>query len=234
MIDDKSKKRIVVITGVTRGLGWAMSERLITLGHTVLGCGRDPGRIEELRRLYPKRHDFEVIDVTSDEQVQGWVGRLHKKYGAPDLVLNNAGLINRNAPLWKVPPQEFSDVIDVNIKGTVNVIRQFLPNMMKKRRGVIVNFSSGWGRSVDKDVAPYVATKWAIEGLTQALALELPPDLAAVSLNPGIVNTDMLRSCFGESASHYPSASRWAEFAVPFILKLDANDNGHALSVPEP
>ena len=69
---------------------------------------------------------------------------------------------------------------------------------------MIVNFSSGWGRSVDAEVAPYCATKWAIEGLTQALARELPPGLCAVPLNPGVIDTDMLRSCFGGSAGGYP------------------------------
>jgi NAD(P)-dependent dehydrogenase (short-subunit alcohol dehydrogenase family) len=233
MNEDKAKKKIVVITGVTRGLGRAMAEKLIALGHTVLGCGRDREQIDQLRQRFPKRHDFDIVDITSDEEVQAWVSRLHKKCGAPDMVINNAGIINQSAPLWKVSAKEFSEVVDVNVKGTVNVIRHFLPNLIKKRQGLIVNFSSGWGRSADKDVAPYVATKWAVEGLTQALALELPPGLGVVALNPGIINTDMLQSCFGESAAHYPSASRWAERAVPFILKLDANDNGQALSVPE-
>jgi len=233
MNDDRNKKKVVVITGVTRGLGRAMAEKFIALGHTVLGCGRTREQIDQLRHKWPKRHDFDVVDVASDGQVHAWMDRLHKKCGAPELLINNAGIINRNAPLWKVSAEEFSEVIDVNIKGVMNVIRAFLPNMLKKHRGVIVNFSSGWGRSADKDVGPYVATKWAIEGLTQALALELPPGLAVVALNPGIVNTDMLQSCFGESAAHYPSAARWAETAVPFILKLDANDNGHALTAPE-
>jgi NADP-dependent 3-hydroxy acid dehydrogenase YdfG len=187
MNDDKSKKKIVVITGVTRGLGRAMAEKLIALGHTVLGCGRSRQIIAELKQRLPKRHDFDVVDVASDEEVQAWVGRLHKKCGAPDIVLNNAGLINQSAPLWKIGAREFSEVIDVNIKGTVNVIRHFLPNMIKKRHGVIVNFSSGWGRSAEKDVAPYVATKWAIEGLTQALAMEMPPGLGVVALNPGVI-----------------------------------------------
>ncbi len=233
MIDDRAKKKIVVITGVTRGLGRAMAEKFIALGHTVLGCGRNREFIEQLRRRYPKRHDFDVVDVSSDAQVQAWVSRLHKKCGAPDLVLNNAALINRNAPLWKISAKEFSEVIDANIKGPANVIRHFLPNMIKKHHGLIVNFSSGWGHSADKDVSAYVATKWAIEGLTQSLSLELPPGLATVALNPGVINTEMLQSCFGESAAHYPSASRWAERAVPFILKLDADDNGQALSVPD-
>ncbi len=233
MSDEKSKKKIIVITGVTRGLGRAMAEKFISLGHTVLGCARKRELIDDFKQRFPKRHDFDVVDVTSDEQVQKWVARLHKKYGAPDMVLNNAGVINQSGPLWKVTPEDFSNVIDVNIKGTMNVIRHFLPNMIKKHRGLIVNFSSGWGRSSDKDVGPYVASKWAIEGLTQSLSMELPPGLAAIALNPGVINTEMLQSCFGESAAHYPSATRWAERAVPFILKLDGHDNGQALSVPD-
>ena len=233
MNDDRSKKKIILITGVTRGLGRAMAEKFIALGHTVLGCGRSRELIGELRQKFPKRHDFDVVDVTSDQQVMEWIGRLHKKCGAPDLAINNAAIINPNAPLWKVDARQFSDVIDVNIKGTANVIRHLTPNMIKKHKGVIVNFSSGWGRSAEKDVAPYVATKWAIEGLSQALAMELPPGLAVVALNPGVINTEMLQSCFGESAAHYPSAARWAENAVPFLLKIDETDNGHALTVPE-
>ncbi len=233
MNDDKSKKKIVVITGITRGLGRAMAERFMALGHTVLGCGRNRDCILDFRQRCPKRHDFEVVDVVSDKQVAEWAARLHKKCGAPDLVINNAGIINANAPLWKVGAQEFNAVLDANVTGTANVIRHFLPFMIRKHRGVIVNFSSGWGRSADKDVAPYVASKWAIEGLSLALSMEMPPGLGVVALNPGVINTDMLQSCFGESAAHYPSASRWAERAVPFILKLDATDNGQALSVPE-
>ena len=141
-------------------------------------------------------------------------------YGPPDLVLNNAGVINRNARLWEVRRAEFSQVIDVNIKGIANVIRHFVPEMVKRKRGVIVNFSSGWGRSTDAEVAPYCATKWAIEGLTQAFAQELPSGMAAVALNPGIINTEMLQSCFGGSASGYLSPAEWAKSAVPFLLKL--------------
>ena len=104
--------------------------------------------------------------------------------------------------------------------------------MIKQGQGVIVNFSSGWGRSVDAEVAPYCATKFAIEGLTRALALELPSDLAAVALNPGIIDTAMLQSCFGASASGYEAPAQWAERAVPFILKLSRSDNGTSPTAP--
>jgi NAD(P)-dependent dehydrogenase (short-subunit alcohol dehydrogenase family) len=107
-----------------------------------------------------------------------------------------------------------------------------VPEMVRQRRGVIVNFSSGWGRSVDAEVAPYCATKWAIEGLTQALAAELPSGMAAVPFNPGIINTEMLRSCFGAAAESHPSPAQWAKAAVPFLLKLGPSENGVPTTAP--
>ena len=104
--------------------------------------------------------------------------------------------------------------------------------MVAKSRGVIVNFSSGWGRSTSPEVAPYCATKYAIEGLTLALAQELPSGMCAVPLNPGIIDTDMLRSCFGGQAAEYPSPEEWSRTAAPFLLGLSGKDNGKSLSVP--
>jgi len=224
--------KIILISGATRGLGRAMADEFVRQGHIVLGCGRSQNGIEQLRRHFGSPHDFSVVDVASDDEVKAWASRLLGAYAPPDLVLNNAGVINRNARLWEVPEREFSQVIDVNIKGIANVIRHFVPAMVKRKRGVIVNFSSGWGRSTDAEVAPYCATKWAVEGLTQAFAQELPSGMAAVALNPGIINTDMLQSCFGGSASDYPSATEWARGAVPFLLKLGPGDNGQQLTAP--
>jgi NAD(P)-dependent dehydrogenase (short-subunit alcohol dehydrogenase family) len=153
-------------------------------------------------------------------------------YGAPDLLLNNAAVMNQPAPLWEISPGEFSFVIDVNIKGVANIVRYFVPAMVRRKSGVIVNFSSGWGRSTDAEVAPYCATKWAIEGLTQALAQELPPGMAAVPFNPGIIDTNMLRSSFGVSASAYPAPAEWARIAAPFLLALGPADNGKPLTAP--
>jgi NAD(P)-dependent dehydrogenase (short-subunit alcohol dehydrogenase family) len=224
--------KTILITGVSRGCGRTLAEEFIRLGQVVLGCGRSEQDIAALQNQFPAPHDFAVVDVADDAQVAAWARRVLAVQGAPDLLLNNAGIINRNAPVWEVPAREFSDVIEVNLKGTANVIRHFAPAMIRRGQGVIVNFSSGWGRSTDAGVAPYCATKWAIEGLTQALAQELPPGLAAVPLNPGIINTEMLRSCFGGSAAGYPSPGEWAKIAAPFILKIDSADNGRQLTVP--
>jgi NAD(P)-dependent dehydrogenase (short-subunit alcohol dehydrogenase family) len=225
-------KRLILITGVSRGLGRALAEEFIRLGHTVLGCGRSAKDIAQLAKQFPAPNHFAMVDVASDDEVATWAKNILATHAAPDLLLNNAALINRNAPLWKISAPEFSDVIDVNVKGVANVIRHFVPAMIARRSGVIVNFSSGWGRSTDAEVAPYCATKWAIEGLTAALAQELPPGLAAVPLNPGIINTAMLQSCFAGGANNYPTATAWAKTAVPFLLKINSMANGKQLTAP--
>jgi len=226
-----ANQKTILITGVSRGLGRALTEEFIRLGHTVIGCGRSEKEIAQLQKQFPAPNDFSVVNVADDSQVAAWAKRILSSHAAPDLLLNNAALINRNARLWEVPAKEFSDVIDVNIKGVANVIRHFVPAMVRQGRGIIVNFSSGWGRSTDAEVAPYCATKWAIEGLTQSLAQELPPGMAAVPLNPGIIDTAMLQSCFAGGAANYPKPAEWAKPACAFLLKINSAQNGKPLTV---
>jgi NAD(P)-dependent dehydrogenase (short-subunit alcohol dehydrogenase family) len=203
-----------------------MAEGFIERGHTVAGCGRSRTGIAALSKQHGSPHLFRVVDVTSDDEVAAWAKEVIGALGAPDFLLNNAAIINRNAPLWEVPAADFSAIVDVNIKGVVNVIRHFVPAMVKRKKGIIENFSSGWGRSTDAEVAPYCATKWAIEGLSQAMGQELPEGMGVVALNPGIIDTDMLRSSFGGSAGSYPPPQQWAKRAVPYILGITP-ENAH-------
>ncbi len=222
----------VVITGVSRGLGRAMAEQFVAAGHTVCGCARNGTTIGELSKHWPAPNSFTTVDVADNGQVARWAADVLAG-GPVDLLLNSAALMNRSLVLWDVPVEEFDEIIDVNIKGVANVLRHFVPAMIERRRGVIVNFSSGWGRSVSPRVAPYCASKWGIEGLTLALARELPRGMAAVPLNPGVINTDMLRICWGDDAASYPSPGEWASRAVPFLLSLGPKDNGKQVEVPE-
>ena len=228
-----AESRLILVTGVSRGLGLALVGEFVRRGHTVLGCARDGGAMVELGRRHGSPHDFALVDVADDATVKSWAARLLASHGPPDLLINNAALVNRNAPLWQVPAADFDRVVDVNLKGVANVIRHFVPAMVAKKKGVIVNVSSGWGRSVAPEVAPYCMSKWAIEGLTKALAEELPAGMAAVPLNPGVIDTDMLRSCWADGAASYPKAEQWAKVAAPFILKLGPKHNGQSLSVGE-
>jgi NAD(P)-dependent dehydrogenase (short-subunit alcohol dehydrogenase family) len=208
-----------------------MTEWFAARGHTVAGCGRDGAAIVDLHQRLGEPHHFAALDVTDDGAVAAWAREVLVDVGTPDYILNNAALMNRPAPLWELKEEEFNPVIDVNIKGVANVIRHFMPALLAKRNGVIVNFSSGWGRGTSPEVAPYCATKFAIEGLTQALAQELPRGLAAVSLNPGVIDTDMLRTSWGNGAGSYPKPEAWVRKAGPFILGIKAQDNGKSMTV---
>ena len=225
------ESKVVCISGGTRGLGRSMVRGFIERGARVAACGRSSDAIENLRKEFGTDHVFECVDVRDEESVQGFADRISRDMGPVNFLINNAAVINRNAFLWEVSASEFAKLMDINVNGVANMIRSFVPGMIDNGSGVIVNFSSTWGRSTSPEVAPYCASKFAIEGLSSSLAQELPAGLACVAMNPGIINTDMLQSCFGPGAEQYPTADQWAQSAVPFILKLSASDNGASLTV---
>jgi NAD(P)-dependent dehydrogenase (short-subunit alcohol dehydrogenase family) len=199
-------------------------------GWKVAGCARTAEAIATLAEELGNPHIFQAVDVTEDAAMHSFAKTVIDDLGAPNLLVNNAALMNGNALLKDISPEEFADILAVNLGGVHNSIRAFLPAMEDAGRGVIANFSSYWGRSTAPEVAPYCATKWAIEGLTQALSQELPSGLAAVAFNPGIIDTDMLRSCFGTEASNYPSATEWAKEAVTKLARLTESDNGESVT----
>ena len=223
--------RRILLTGATRGLGRALVERFVEHGHVVLGCGRTEAAIEELRGRHRAPHDFRVVDVADAAQVSRWAEALLELGPPPDLIVNNAALINPSRPLWEIDAATFDGLMAVNVSGTANVLRAFLPAVIARGAGVIANVSSGWGRSTSPEVAPYCASKWAIEGLTQALAQELPRGVSAVAVNPGIIDTEMLRSCFGDSAGTYPDAEEWSHTAARFLLALGQRDAGRSVTI---
>jgi NAD(P)-dependent dehydrogenase (short-subunit alcohol dehydrogenase family) len=226
----------IVISGCSRGLGNALVHEFIALGHTVSGCARDGGALHDLRKQYcryinDRKHSFTRADVTNFEEVMSWAWLTLGNAGPPDLLINNAAVMNNPAPLWEILADEFDQLMRVNVSGVANCIRAFVPWMAQRRSGIIVNLSSGWGRSTAPDVAPYCASKYAIEGLTLALAQELPNGMAAIPLNPGVINTDMLQQCWADGADRYPTATEWARIAAPYILNLSTKHNGQSLTV---
>ena len=234
MSKDTSHKtiRTVVITGSTRGIGKEMARGFAQRGWQVAGCSRSREDVKQISAELGPEHFFDVVDVSDDRSVEAFATKSLEACGSPDLLVNNAAVMNDPAPLWEITADEFDRLTAVNINGIANVIRHFAGPMIRREGGVIVNLSSGWGRSTSADVAPYCATKWAVEGLTAALAQELPDGMAAVSLNPGVIDTDMLRQCWGDGAAGCVKPSRWAHTAVPFLENLSAKDNGRQLSAP--
>lgn len=235
------EKRVVVITGATKGIGGALVGEFARCGWKVAGCGRSAKQVQELQNQYGAEHLFSVVDIKDDAAVAKWAEEVKEKLGAPFILMNNAGMINEPKVLWKVSSDEFADVMDTNVIGTVNVLRHFVPLMLQKGEGIIVNVSSGWGMQGKSTFspecegwgtfAPYCASKFAIEGLTQSLSQELPQGIIAVTLAPGTSDTDMLYKALPEEAGKYPTAEERAKKIVPALLQIKPDDSGKHLSL---
>jgi NAD(P)-dependent dehydrogenase (short-subunit alcohol dehydrogenase family) len=230
--EDDAPRRCVLVTGVSRGLGRELCRELARLGHVVVGCARSADSVASMRAELGPPHRIDQLDVTDDAAVSAWAQELVAAGLVPDLVLNNAAVANDGKQAWRFERDEIDRLLQVNVHGIFNVLRAFVPDMIRRKRGIIVNFSSGWGREAAAKVAPYCASKWAVEGMTKAMSYELPPSMGVVSLHPGIIQTDTLQTSFGESAALYPKPDEWARVAVPFLLRITPADNGRQLSVP--
>ncbi|WP_336766223.1 SDR family oxidoreductase [Bacillus cereus] len=229
----KEISKSVIITGVTQGLGRAMVDRFHELGWNIYGCGRSKDKIEELKKQYSKIHDFQVIDVSDSQQVNNWANYILNTHTAPDMIINNASIVNQNAQLWKITAQEFENVMNVNVNGVVNVIRAFVPAMVARKEGIIINMSSSWGREGEAELAPYCASKFAIEGITKSMALELPHGMAVLALDPGgSISTPMLKSCAPQYINESPTPETWSNKAIEYILNITIDKNGDSLTCP--
>ena len=120
--------RTVLITGATRGIGRALSLELALQGCRVLACGRSKCDLDSLSGEWsnPSFHRYRVLDVTNDEEVARWKDDLEREDIVPDLIVNNAGVINKLAPLWEIPKDEFAAVIQVNILGTYGMCASYV------------------------------------------------------------------------------------------------------------
>ncbi|XP_024169442.1 NADPH-dependent pterin aldehyde reductase [Rosa chinensis] len=224
--------RTVLITGVSKGLGLAFAVEMAKRGHTVIGCSRSQDKLTSLQSELSDKHLFLSADVSSNSGIQELDRVVMEKKGVPDIIINNAGVINNNNKLWEVPAEEFDSIVDTNVKGVTNVLRHFIPLMLKRDPGlatrIIFNISSSWGRSGAAHVAPYCASKC----LTRSVAKELPKDVAIMALNLGVIHTDMLVSCFGpQNMDSYPEPQVWAVKAATMILHLTPADNGASLII---
>ena len=198
-------------------------------GWNVTGCARSTDPLIELSTRLVNSCFFQSVDITKPTEVENFAQSVIQNVGVPDLLVNNAGVINQNARLTEISPEEFASVLSVNLGGIHNMIRTFVPIMEEQGHGVIANFSSYWGQSTAPEVGPYCASKWGVEGLTRSLAQELQDSLTAVAFNPGIIDTDMLRSCFGEGAASHEKPAEWAKHAVDRLEQISQSDNGKTI-----
>jgi NAD(P)-dependent dehydrogenase (short-subunit alcohol dehydrogenase family) len=188
--------RVVVVTGTSRGIGRAIATALARAGAAVAGCARGAsagGFLEDLSAAERTRCVQLICDVRRREAVLQFRDRVVASLGAPDTLVNNAGIVAR-APIGELGEEVWNDVLAANLTGTFLVTQAFLPGMQAQKRGRIINLASIGGRSGTPLLSAYCAAKHGVVGLTRALAEELREQGIVVNaICPGSVDTDMLK-----------------------------------------
>ncbi len=224
----------ILITGVTSGIGLALAKELASYGHSIIGCSRDISQLSILDLPYSQNHLLSQIDVSNDSMVKKWANEVYQKYSKIDIVINNAGIKSQLCPTWEISTEDFEQTIKTNVLGIASIIRYFVPEMVKNNEGIIINMTSSWGKYADAYVSSYCASKFAVEGLTQSLAKELPKGMIALALDPSVVRTKLLESCkkllLPEEYEISVTPAEWARFAVPKILEIDSSLNGKSIT----
>ncbi len=181
--------KLVVITGASSGIGKATAIRLSKAGYSLLLLAR---RIEKLEELNLPNTLCRKVDVTDLVSFQNAVAEAEAKFGAVDLLVNNAGImllgnaINQN-------PEEWQQMINVNVMGVLNGVKIVLAKMVERNTGTIVNISSIAGRKTFPDHAAYCATKFAVHALTENIRGEVAgSNVRMTVIAPGVVETELL------------------------------------------
>ena len=181
-------KKVILVTGASSGLGLATANALAAKGYTVYGTSRDIKRLKDVS-FTPLQ-----MDVTSDESVTAAVKKILKADGRMDVVVNNAGN-GITGPLYAMPVDAAKKQFEVNFFGVVRVCSAILPGMIERKQGLVINIGSLAGLFGLPYQGLYSASKFAIEGYSQSLRMELQNTGVKVSvINPGDFKTDFTGS----------------------------------------
>jgi NAD(P)-dependent dehydrogenase (short-subunit alcohol dehydrogenase family) len=186
----------VLITGTSSGIGFETAIVLSRAGHTVYATMRNPERGAALRKVLEKEQlpiSILKMDVDSNESVDAATTAIRAQTGCIDVLVNNAG-IERTGSIEGLAFDDFKATMETNYFGALRSIRAWLPDMRKRRSGCIINVTSVAGRIACSPLAPYTASKFALEALSEALAQEVKPfNVRVAVVQPGIIDTAMSR-----------------------------------------
>ncbi len=196
--------RAALVTGAAQGIGQGIARRLARAGARVAVVDRDGAAAEEAAR------ELGGLglrgDVTSSEDVRAVVARAVDELGALDVVVNNAGITGRAAPLWELGDDDWSSVLAVNLTGVFNVSRAVIGHLRERGAGVIVNVASISGKEGNPRMIPYSTSKAGVIALTKALAKEVLEDGVRVNaVAPGVIATPLLDGLSTEAVEYMRS-----------------------------
>lgn len=179
-----------LITGCSSGLGRSFAQEVLKTGYNAVVTSRNPKDIRDIIENYPETALGLALDVTNTAQVQEAVKQAEAKFGSIDVLVNNAGFGYRSA-VEEAYDSQVNALFNTNFFGTVNMIKAVLPIMRKQKSGIIFNISSIAGRFSNPGSGYYSATKYAVEGMSDALSKEVAPlGIKVVVVEPGAFRTD--------------------------------------------
>lgn len=180
-------KKTVLITGASSGFGKLVATKLLDEGHAVIGAAR---RVEMMADIEAKGARILRMDVTDDKSVEAGVAQVVKEQGRIDVLFNNAGY-GVFGPIECVSMEDIQRQYDVNVFGMARLIKAVLPHMRKQRSGLIINTASMVGHIAFPVMGWYASTKHAVEGMSDALRMEVKPfGIDVVVIEPGPVRTE--------------------------------------------
>src|SRR5450432_706906 len=210
----------VIITGANRGIGLDAAIAFAGAGYKVFATMRNPEKADALRKKIKEESlniSVSAMDVNSDESVSRSINSIIQENGHIDVLVNNAG-IERHGSIEELTISDFKSVMETNFFGVIRCIKGVLPIMRNQRKGCIINIASVSGKIATSPLGAYAASKFALEAISEALAMEVKPFNIRVGIvEPGIINTDMARDISYGGNSIYPHVNR---FGGLFIASL--------------
>ncbi|MGH2591920.1 MAG: SDR family NAD(P)-dependent oxidoreductase [Anaerolineae bacterium] len=204
--------QVAWVTGGGRGIGRAAALALAQLGAAVAVSARTQPEVDEVAdemRGQAARALSVVCDVSDWQSVLETLGQIESTLGPVDILINNAGVLGPLARTWESPPREWARAIEVNLIGAYYCARAVLPGMVARRRGSIVNISSGSASFAAPNWSAYAASKAGLDHFTRSLAVELEGTGVRVnSLHPGVVETAMVQTLRTATPEQLPPARR--------------------------
>jgi NADP-dependent 3-hydroxy acid dehydrogenase YdfG len=231
-MNDNIQGKVIVITGASSGNGEAAARYLAERGAAVVLGARRTERIEALAQELTaagRKAKAATTDVTDRGQVKALVHTAVEAFGRVDVLLNNAGLMPL-APLERLKIDEWDQMIDVNLKGTLYGIAAALPHMKEQKSGHIINVSSVYGHKLGPDATVYCATKFAVRALSEGLRQEVKPyNIRTTVISPGAVATELL-----EHISEKEIQEQTKDFVSQIAIPADSFARMVAFAVNEP